>query len=41
MSANPIIRTEDLHMHFKDGKIRALDGVTAQIERLSEYPEIS
>ena len=33
MSANPIIRTEDLHMHFKDGKIRALDGVTAQIER--------
>ena len=33
MSANPIIRTEDLHMHFRDGKIRALDGVTAQIQR--------
>ena len=33
MSANPVIRTEDLHMHFRDGKIRALDGVTAQIQR--------
>ena len=33
MSDNPVIRTEDLHMHFRDGKIRALDGVTAQIQR--------
>lgn len=29
----PIIKVEDLHMHFKDGKIKALDGVSEQIEK--------
>ena len=33
MCAEAIIRTEDLHMHFRGGKIRALDGVTAQIHK--------
>ena len=40
MSANPIIRTEDLNMHFRGGKIRALDGVTAQIQKGAIHPGI-
>ena len=33
MSAESMIHVEDLHMHFKDGKIHALDGVSADIEK--------
>ena len=33
MSGNVIIRTEDLQMHFKGGKVRALNGVTAEIHK--------
>ena len=29
----PIIQVEDLRMYFKDGKIKALDGVTAHINK--------
>ena len=30
---NAIITTEDLKVYYKDGKIKALDGVSAQIHR--------
>ncbi len=33
MSADVIIEVRDLHMHFKNGTIRALDGVSAEIRR--------
>ena len=33
MHADAIIRTEELHMHFRDGRIRALDGVSAEIQK--------
>jgi len=33
MCAEAIIRTEDLKMYFRGGKIRALDGVTAAIQK--------
>ena len=32
-TADPVIKVEDLHMHFKGGKIKALDGVDAHIDR--------
>ena len=33
MHADTIIRTEELKMHFRDGRIRALDGVSAEIQK--------
>ncbi len=33
MTADPIIRVENLHKHFNGGKIKALDGVDAEIRR--------
>ena len=33
MYADAIIRTEELHMHFRGGRIRALDGVSAEIQK--------
>ena len=33
MSAETLIQVTDLHMHFKDGTIHALDGVSTEIRR--------
>ncbi len=33
MNDNVLIRTEDLKVHYKDGKIKALDGVTTDIKK--------
>ena len=33
MDTEIILRTEDLKMHFQKGKIRALDGITAEIHK--------
>ena len=33
MSANPIIKAVDVKKHYNKGTIRALDGVTASIEK--------
>ena len=33
MSDNPMIKVEDLKIHYDNGKIKALDGITTEISK--------